>query len=317
MQQQAAHPAALPGVYVDLSELIGFRHRVREAQLFSMPGRRSPLIGLHHSKLRGRGVDFDQVRSYLPGDDVRNIDWRVTARTQEAHTKVFHEERERPIYILVEQSRQLFFGSGLLFKSVLAAHAASLIGWSALDHNDRIGGLVFGAGEHHEIRPRRRKQSLLQLLNRLSQANLALHTGTPIFKDSFAQALRRSREVLRPGSLVAVLCDERSLSDSSAQQLSLLARHSDLLLLPISDPLDHALPQAGVLRFASNHNELDLDSSDQPLAQAYQNQAIERQNRWQRLAQKLAVPLLKLSTERELVEQLRAQIHPLHSGTPA
>lgn len=112
---------AEPGIRVTLAELIEMRHRVREVQLFASPSQRSPLAGLHHSKLRGRGVDFDQVRVYQAGDDVRTIDWRVTARTQEPHTKMFHEERERPIFILAEQSRRLFFGSGLLFKSVLCA----------------------------------------------------------------------------------------------------------------------------------------------------------------------------------------------------
>ena len=94
-------PVAEPGIRITLGELIEMRHRVREVQLFSTPSQRSPLIGLHHSKLRGRGVDFDQVRVYQAGDDVRTIDWRVTARTQEPHTKLFHEERERPIFIMV------------------------------------------------------------------------------------------------------------------------------------------------------------------------------------------------------------------------
>ena len=97
---------AEPGIRVTLAELIEMRHRVREVQLFSSPSQRSPLVGLHHSKLRGRGVDFDQVRVYQAGDDVRTIDWRVTARTLEPHTKMFHEERERPIFILAEQSRR-------------------------------------------------------------------------------------------------------------------------------------------------------------------------------------------------------------------
>ena len=124
-------PASQPGIHIALGELIDMRHKVHEVPLFSTPARRSPLIGLHHSKLRGRGVDFDQVRVYQPGDDVRTIDWRVTARTQEPHTKLFHEERERPIFIIAEQSQRLFFGSGLCFKSVLAARAAALI--------DRLG----------------------------------------------------------------------------------------------------------------------------------------------------------------------------------
>ena len=148
-RQQALSAGA--GVRTSLAELIDMRHRVREVPLFSTPHRRSPLVGLHHSKLRGRGVDFDQVRIYQAGDDVRTIDWRVTARTQEPHTKLFHEERERPIYILVEQSPRLFFGSGLAFKSVLAAQAASLVGWAALSHNDRVGGLVFGQAAAKDI----------------------------------------------------------------------------------------------------------------------------------------------------------------------
>ncbi|UQY34274.1 DUF58 domain-containing protein [Pseudomonas fulva] len=317
MLSQADNPELQAGIRTDLKQLIDMRHRVREVQLFSTPGRRSPLIGLHHSKLRGRGVDFDQVRVYQPGDDVRTIDWRVTARTQEPHTKLFHEERERPIYLLVEQSRQLFFGSGLMFKSVLAARAAGLIGWAALGHNDRIGGLVFGGQDHHEIKPRRSKQSLLQLLSRLARANQALSTDTPLLRDSFGQALRRAREVLRPGSLVVILCDERTLGDSSEQQLMLLARHTDLLLLPVSDPLDHALPASGLLRFGEGDAQLDLDTEDAALQHRYQEQAQARRARWQRLAHKLGVPLLSLSTRGELVEQLHEHLNNLRPGKSA
>ncbi|MDD1967966.1 DUF58 domain-containing protein [Pseudomonas putida] len=294
-----------PGIRISLAELIEMRHRVREVQLFSSPGRRSPLIGLHHSKLRGRGVDFDQVRVYQAGDDVRTIDWRVTARTQEPHTKLFHEERERPIFIMVEQSRRLFFGSGLMFKSVLAAQAAALIGWAALGHNDRVGGLVFGDNQHYEIKPRRSKQSLLQLLNRLVRVNQSLHTEAVDDRDSFGVALRRAREVLRPGSLVFILCDERTLSDSAEQQLALLSRHCDLLLLPLSDPLDHALPAAGLLRFADRGAQLELDTLNPDLRQTYRAQSEARQARWELLAQKLRVLMIPLSTQQEMVEQLR------------
>jgi uncharacterized protein (DUF58 family) len=294
-----------PGIRISLAELIEMRHRVREVQLFSSPSRRSPLIGLHHSKLRGRGVDFDQVRVYQAGDDVRTIDWRVTARTQEPHTKLFHEERERPIFLMVEQSRRVFFGSGLMFKSVLAAQAAALIGWAALGHNDRVGGLVFGDNEHYEIKPRRSKQSLLQLLNRLVRVNQSLHTEAVADRDTFGVALRRAREVLRPGSLVFILCDERTLSDSAEQQLTLLSRHCDLLLLPLSDPLDHALPAAGLLRFAEKGAQLELDTLNPDLRQTYRAQGEARQARWELLAKKLRVLMIPLSTQREMVEQLR------------
>ncbi|WP_346829676.1 DUF58 domain-containing protein [Pseudomonas abietaniphila] len=305
-----------PGIRISLAELIEMRHRVREVQLFSSPSRRSPLIGLHHSKLRGRGVDFDQVRVYQAGDDVRTIDWRVTARTQEPHTKLFHEERERPIFLMVEQSRRVFFGSGLMFKSVLAAQAAALIGWAALGHNDRVGGLVFGDNEHYEIKPRRSKQSLLQLLNRLVRVNQSLHTEAVADRDTFGVALRRAREVLRPGSLVFILCDERTLSDSAEQQLALLSRHCDLLLLPLSDPLDHALPAAGLLRFAEKGAQLELDTLNPDLRQTYRAQGEARQARWELLAKKLRVLMIPLSTQREMVEQLRDYLNAQQPAKP-
>jgi uncharacterized protein (DUF58 family) len=226
-------------------------------------------------------------------------------------------ERERPIFIRVEQSRRLFFGSGLQFKSVLAAQAASLFGWAALTHNDRIGGLVFGDHEHHEIKPRRSKQSLLQLLNRLARANQALHSEAQNGRDTFGLALRRAREVLRPGSLVIIVCDERTLNDSAEQQLGLLARHTDLVLLPVSDPLDHDLPNAGLLRFVERGAQLELDTRGDDLRVAYGGLAEQRRARWQRLAQKLGVPLLALSTAQDLVEQLRDHLSGPQAGKRA
>ncbi|WP_417791226.1 DUF58 domain-containing protein [Stutzerimonas xanthomarina] len=310
----SAHARPGDGVRVSLAELIDMRHRVREVPLFTSPHRRSQLVGLHHSKLRGRGVDFDQVRIYQAGDDVRTIDWRVTARTQEPHTKLFHEERERPIYLLVEQSPRLFLGSARAFKSVVVAQAASLVGWAALSHNDRVGGLVFGHGDQQEIKPRRSKQSLLQLLDRLARANAELQADQPVDSEAFGLALRRAREVLRPGSLAVIICDERALGDAAEQQMSLLARHVDLLLIPVCDPLDHALPAAGLLRFAQFGARLELDTHDAALRHAYRQQGEARSARWKRLADRLRLPLMPLTTQRELVEQMREHLIGQHQG---
>lgn len=315
-------PNSIPGVTVSLSDLLDMRHHLSEVPLFSTPVRRSPLLGLHHSKLRGRGVDFDQVRAYQPGDDVRNIDWRVTARTGEPHTKLFHEERERPVFLIVEQSQALFFGSTRCLKSVLAAQTAALLGWAALAHSDRIGGLVFGDEQVSEVRPRRSKQSLLQFLGRLVSANQALaheeelaHTGAT-YTPRLAAALRRAREVLRPGSLVLLICDERSLDDSAERQLALLSRHCDLILLPLHDPLDQHLPDAGALHFAQGDARLVLDSSDLLLRQCWQERAQLRAQRWQRLERRLGVLLLPLSTELALVEQLQEHLHKPRDRRP-
>ena len=191
-----------------------------------------------------------------------------------------------------------------------------MFGWAALAHNDRIGGLVFGDNEHHEIKPRRSKQSLLQLLNRLVRVNQSLHTEAQPQADTLGIALRRAREVLRPGSLAIILCDERALDPSVEQQLSLLSRHCDLLLLPISDLLDHALPAAGLLRFAQRGAQLELDTLDANLRQSYRQQSEARIERWEMLAQKLRVVLMPLSTQSEMIEQLREYLDPQRAGKP-
>ncbi len=174
---------------------------------------------------------------------------------------------------------------------------------------------MFGDNEHYEIKPRRSKQSLLQLLNRLVKVNQSLHSEREPDRDALGVALRRAREVLRPGSLVIVICDERALTDSAEQQLSLLARHCDLLMLPLSDPLDHALPAAGLLRFAERGAQLELDTLNFELRQTYRAQAEARIARWELLAQKLRVLLMPLSTQSEMVEQMREFLNPQRPGS--
>ncbi len=306
MQQDTVNRA----VCISLHDLLEVRHHLAEIQLFSRPGRRSPLIGLHHSRLRGRGIEFDRVRLYQPGDDVRSIDWRITARTGEPHTKLFHEERERPVFVVVEQSPPLFHGTALCFKSVLAARCAALFAWAALEHNDRIGGLVYRSGHTHLVRPRRSRKSLLQLLGHICDDNRSL-PALPLDGQGsgLAAALHQTREALRPGSLLVLVCDVRAL-DSSAERLLLqLASHCDLILLPVADPLDHALPAAGPLRFANDLQECRLDSSDARLRQQWRQRAAERSQRWQQLARRSGALLLPLSTASELVDGLRQQLH--------
>ncbi|HEY6130551.1 MAG TPA: DUF58 domain-containing protein, partial [Halioglobus sp.] len=143
------------GAYVQLNELIALRFPAQQIKLGRRKRALNSLAGPIKSNFRGRGIDFEEVRSYQPGDDIRTIDWRVTARTGSAHTKLFREERERPVMVVIDQRGSMFFGSTHCFKSVLAAQLASLLAWSALHGGDRVGGLVFNDEGHQEIRPRR------------------------------------------------------------------------------------------------------------------------------------------------------------------
>jgi uncharacterized protein (DUF58 family) len=177
------------GAYTRLSDLINLRFPARQLQLTRKKRALSVLAGPNKSNFRGRGIDFEEVRSYQPGDDIRTIDWRVTARTGSAHTKLFREERERPVLVVVDQRASMFFGSSHCFKSVLAAQLAGLLAWSALDSGDRIGGLVFNDEEHRDIRPRRSRKTALALMSHVAHYNAALPLQAQDDSDSFADML--------------------------------------------------------------------------------------------------------------------------------
>jgi len=302
--------------HIDLQDLLGMRHALYKIELFRTPLRHSTLLGLHRSRLRGRGMDFDQVRAYQSGDDARTIDWRVTARTGEVHSKVFHEERERSTLILVEQSLHLFFASTGCFKSVLAAQAASLFAWASVQHNDRVGGLVFDHATTQYIPVQRNKQSVLQLLQAIAVANQSLQRPMrQTLNNPLQHSLQRARRLIPRDSLVILICNERHLNPSTHSLISRLAERSELILLPLSDPLEHSLPAMGQAQFCLGDDSTRINTADQHLRQQWQTMAATYQSAWAHLAQQLNAPLLPLSTEHPILQQLQHIRLQQHGGT--
>lgn len=198
------------------------------------------------SRLRGRGMEYDESRPYLPGDDIRQLDWRVTARTGQPHTKLFREELERPVLLCVDYRRAMFFATRGVFKAVQAARVASLLAWRAQQNGDRVGGLLFADQMHHELPPRRGSTATMQLLKLLvtqapiQRAASALHApGTAPLTD----ALRRAARVAKPGTLVFVISDFRGLDEAASTALAQLSLHADVGLVAIHDPLEALFPQ--------------------------------------------------------------------------
>src|SRR5215510_7460259 len=163
-----------PGVYATLEQLVALRHRAKGFSFLPRQPVKSLLAGGHASKLRGRGLDFEEIRKYLPGDDPRTIDWKVTARTRKPHARVFTEERERPVLLLVDQRLGMFFGSVKLMKSVAAAEAAALGAWRTVAVKDRVGGVVFNDTDIVEVRPQRTRSTVMRLLRAIADQNRAL-----------------------------------------------------------------------------------------------------------------------------------------------
>ena len=285
------------GAYAVLEDLIALRFPARQLRLGRRKRALSVLAGPNKSNFRGRGIDFEEVRSYQPGDDIRSIDWRVTARTGSAHTKLFREERERPVLLAVDQRSSMFFGSRHCFKSVLAAHLASLLAWSALDGGDRVGGLVFNDAGHREIRPRRSRKTVLALLSEVAGYNKALPMTAPA-KAGFPEILSNLRRIVRPGSSLFIISDFRGAGDEHArEQLFQLAQHIEITAIACSDPLEGVLPRAGHYAVTDGTARSELDTADSSLRKAYAERARAQRELLSTDLLRLGIPMLQARTD--------------------
>ena len=289
------------GAHVSLPDLIALRFPARQLCLARKKRALSALAGPNKSNFRGRGIDFEEVRRYQAGDDIRTIDWRVTARSGNAHTKLFQEERERPVLVVVDQRHNMFFGSSHCFKSVLASHLASLLTWSALDNGDRIGGLVFNDQEHREIRPRRSRKTALALLSQINTYNhmLAQSPEQPPTsgESSFASMVHNLRRIAKPGASIILISDFNGAQDEHAQEyLFQLAQHTEIAALDCSDPLEQELPRSGYYAVTDGQQRSELQTSDKALRQAYHHRFMQRQEELTIALQKLGIPLVRAST---------------------
>ena len=237
------------GLQVTIDELLRYQSKAGLIDLKASNKQQSKMSGNYLSRSKGRGMEFDEVRHYQHGDDIRAIDWRVTARTGKTHTKLYREEIERPVLVATDLSSSMLFGSKLLCKSVQACHIAALVAWHAKGRGDRIGGMVFNETTHLECKPRARKQGVLQYLHQLEalhgqslteQATLADHD----FISAFAENCQRLRQLAKPGSLVYLITDGHAISNESVRHLSQLSRHCELIVCLVADPLEIALPSS-------------------------------------------------------------------------
>jgi len=245
LNKQRIETYASHGIVSDLSRLLRSRHWAQHLTLFSYQAARSMLLGNVRSRFRGRGMEFEEVRRYQAGDDIRTIDWKVSARVGKTYTKLFCEERERPCHILVDQRSHLYFGSERQFKSVLAAELATGLSWAALAGGDRVGGQVIGDFAERDSRGRRSKQAVLHFIHDINEFNQALAEperlqqntkDTDSKKSSLAHSLEECRRITRPGTAIFIISDFHDFDSASAKELSNLGKHADLSLLHVIDP---------------------------------------------------------------------------------
>lgn len=261
--------------------------------------------GAYLSSFKGRGMEFDESRIYQAGDDIRNMDWRVTARTGSAHTKVFREERERPVLLWLDLNASMMFATRNRFKSVIATELASLIAWSAAKNNDRLGGLIFSADEHIEIKPRRGKTAALDFIGRCTKHRAWTTWQTAgQTKRNTESAISRLRKVTHPGSLVFMISDFRDLDEKSFSHIANIARHNDIILIKINDPIEAELPASGDYKLTDGINELQIHTADKKTRNEYQQRFIDSDEQMKRFCRQHRIHLIQVSTADDPVARL-------------
>jgi len=301
--------AAGDGIHLTAAELIALRPRCHALRLPMRQAAASALAGAYRSRFRGRGVDFIESRNYQPGDDIRNMDWRVTARTGRAHTKVFQEERERPVLVVVDAGPSLYFGTRRRLKSVAAGQFAAAVSWSAVRRGDRIGGFLFAPGRHRELRPaggRRGAMRVIQSLVEWLQPAEALQSEA----QPLSAALERVRHAVRPGSLVIVISDFFSLDEDCNRHLSRLRQHSDVIGCQVLDASEYQLP-SGRYPITDGARAAILDTNRRDADRRYHAMGREHLSEPRRLFQKHQCGWLTLRTDDDPVDVLGRELRVL------
>ncbi len=307
---------ATDGVHLDLPQLLQYQHHTYLLDLAPKQVIQSKLAGSYLARSKGRGMEFDEVRHYQPGDDVRTIDWRVTARTGKVHTKLFREEKERQVFVLTDLSPGMHFGSVLLTKAVQAAHLAALVGWHAKNRGDKFGGILFNGSQIRELKPASRSVAVLRYLQQLIDLGAPAPAGAvPL---SLADAVGQLRRLVRPGSLIYIISDFFALDANVLRHLQSMRQHNEIRLCQILDPLEQQLPMQvqGQLAVQNAQEILQLDLTPQSIKQQYQRQQQQLLQQQQTFWRSLGLRHVQISTAQPLRQQLSSMDTQTKELTP-
>ena len=293
--------------YVTLDDLLKLRHRATGFSFLPHQPVHSLLAGRHASRVRGRGLDFEELRPYVEGDDTRAIDWPATARLGRAHVRVYNEERDRSVLLLVDQLLSMFFGSHRAMKSVVAAEAAALAAWRVTSLGDRVGAIVFSETDIVEVRPSARETAVRQIAGALVRQNQALRIGGDARADAglLNEALRRAGRLATHDGLICLITDAFGADETTVELVTKITAHNDVLTIFVHDPLEATLPDIGNVVMADAARQIEVDTSAHGLRARFASDFTERRDRIEAFSRDRAIPVLSISTERDVADQFR------------
>ncbi|NWC88268.1 DUF58 domain-containing protein [Pseudomonas reactans] len=297
-------------VYVSLAQLMALQFQARDLSFLARQPQGSILAGNHASRLRGRGLNFDELRRYQPGDDLRHLDWRASLRTGKPVVRTFTEERDRPALIVVDQRMSMFFGSVRSFKSAVAAELGALAAWMVFNAGDRVGGLVFNDQRIDSVAPLRSRKRVEALCSRIVQQNAALTASNPDHEDDgqLDKVLQQCLAVAGHDHLICLVSDFAGAGPRTLQLMQQLSVHNDVIALQVYDPLALNVPSRGQLRVTQGQLQVELAVNQRKVRQPLGDFLGGRLKDIANLLRRSQVPLLMISTALPAADQLRSEL---------
>lgn len=308
MQDQ--RPVADGFVYASLEQLMLLEDRVRDLSFLSRQPLSSVLSGNHAARLRGRGLSFDELRQYNPGDDLRHLDWRASLRYGKPFVRSYTEERDRPTLLLVDQRMSMYFGSRRNFKSVTAAELAAIGAWMAFHAGDRVGGLVFDDHRVEHVRPLRSRARVEALCSTVVRFNHALHAKRTedAAPGQLDRVLRECLGIAGHDHLIVIVSDFAGVSAQTLQLLRQLNRHNDVLALQVFDPIALKLPDRGRVTVTQGELQVELEVERRQVYRPLGEFLSGRLKDVATLLRRSQVPLMMFSSGQDSLEQLRGEL---------
>jgi uncharacterized protein (DUF58 family) len=294
------------GVYANLDDLIRIQFKARNFSFLPQQPVTSVLSGRYASRLRGRGLNFEEIRRYLPGDDIRTMDWKVTARTRSPHVRVYTEEKDRAILLVVDQRINMFFGTRDKLKSVTAAELAALGAWRAVAVGDRIGAVVFNDTELFDIQPQGSQKTVMSILGNVVHMNHALRADTQVEPNAgmLNRALEKALQLVSHDGLIVMISDFFGVDEQTERLTARMAEHNDVLALLVHDPI-RLQPAGERVTVSDGSLQMEIDFADKHVREKLAENYREEQEHITRFLNRLAAPLLMVSNQGDVVDQVR------------
>ena len=296
--------------YTDLDALNRLRYKATGFDFLPNQPVNSLLTGRHVSKLRGRGLNFEEMRHYSIGDDIRTMDWKVTMRTGKPHVKIFSEERERNVYLLIDQRTSMFFGSQRKMKSVVAAELSALIAWNVIAATDRVGAIVFDDHSSVTVAPHRSANHVLKLLSQVAIKNRALNASdeSSSQRSTFSVFFEKAQRLIKHDGLVVIITDGYGYSSANDDAIKKLCQHNDVIFCHVTDPLEHQLANLGDVVFSDGSKQVAVASNDVLFREKFSEDVTKAIDGFAKLARRYRIPMLHFNTIEDSDVQLRAQL---------